>query len=68
MIGSNVSTGGEWQMLMRDNNGAVYCRRTMGKEVYYQQFQQQKTHYEFIHRIEKTVRTAIQEEHGSVVL
>jgi hypothetical protein len=55
-------------MLMRDNNGVVYCRRTMGKEVYYQQFQQQKTHYEFIHRIEKTVRNAIQEENGTVVL
>ncbi|ELR23328.1 uncharacterized protein ACA1_069120 [Acanthamoeba castellanii str. Neff] len=56
------------QVLMRDNNGAVYCRRTLGKEVYYQQFQQQKTHYEFIHRIEKTVRTNLQEEHNITVL
>jgi hypothetical protein len=53
---------------MRDNNGAVYCRRTFGREVYYQQFQQQRTHYEFIHRIEKTVRTNLQEEHNITVL
>jgi len=56
------------QMLMRDNNGLVYCRRTMGREIYYQQFQQQKTHYEFIHRIEKTVRNAMQEEQGLIAL
>lgn len=56
------------QMMMRDNNGMVYCRREMGKEVYFQQFQQQKTHYEFVHRIEKTVRKAIQDEQGSIVL
>ncbi len=53
---------------MRDNNGAVFCRREMCKELYFQLFQQQKTHYEFIHRIEKNVRNAIQDELSSIVL
>jgi len=56
------------QILIRDNNGATYCRRTFGREIYYQQFHQQRPHYDFIHRIEKTTRATLLEEQNITLL
>jgi len=56
------------QVILRDNNGCVYGRKTFGREVYYQQFHNLKTHYDFVFRLEKDVRNAIQEELNISVL
>ncbi len=46
----------------------MYARKTFAREVYYQQFHNLKTHYDFVFRLEKDVRNAIQEELGIGVL
>jgi len=51
------------QVLLRDQSSGIYCRRTFGKEIYFQP-SSSNPHHLFMDHIERTVQNSLKKDHN----